>query len=144
MRHQGFSTEEIFAALIIANERRCSPPLDEDEVWRIATGIARYEPGALLPPRTLPTRQETPEQSMDYLTDLGNARRLVAQHGHNLRFCPPWKQWFVWNTRRWVHDIDGEVMRRAKATVESIYDEAISLKGDRCKELIDHAKRSRP
>jgi putative DNA primase/helicase len=140
MRHRGFTEGAIAAALLIENTQRCNPPLAEEEVLRIAASIARYEPGAFQPPRLMPTQQETPEQSIEYLTDLGNARRLVAQHGQNLRFCPLWDQWFYWNGLLWVRDVDGEVMRQAKATVESIYDEISALKGDRCKELIEHAK----
>lgn len=45
MRHAGFDEEEILAALKVANENRCDPPLDDIEVERIAASIASYEPG---------------------------------------------------------------------------------------------------
>lgn len=63
----------------------------------------------------------------EHLTDLGNARRLVRQHGHELRYCPTWRRWLVWDDKRWVVDTTGEVMRRAKATVQAIYAEAAQL-----------------
>jgi len=44
MRRVGMSQEEILAALVRANLDRCSPPLKDREVQRIATSIARYEP----------------------------------------------------------------------------------------------------
>jgi hypothetical protein len=44
MRRPGFGEEAIFAALMIENEARCDPPLDEDEVRSIARSIAGYEP----------------------------------------------------------------------------------------------------
>jgi putative DNA primase/helicase len=142
MRHRGFSQGAIIAALLMENEQRCNPPLTEEEVLGIADSITRYEPGVLLPSSAFPHRQETSERSSHYLTDLGNARRLVARHGQNLRFCHLWDQWFVWNGLLWVRDIDSAVMRRAKETVESMYDEAASLRGDQCKKLIEHAERS--
>jgi hypothetical protein len=45
MRRRGASLEELEAALLEANERRCRPPLSTDEVRRIAASVARYEPG---------------------------------------------------------------------------------------------------
>ena len=57
------------------------------------------------------------------LTDVGNGERLKAQHGADLLYCYPWKSWFVWDGRRFREDDDGEVIRRAKATATSIFDE---------------------
>jgi putative DNA primase/helicase len=42
MRNDGMSQAEIEAALLIENQRRCSPPLPEPEVKAIAASIARY------------------------------------------------------------------------------------------------------
>jgi P4 family phage/plasmid primase-like protien len=62
----------------------------------------------------------------DQPTDLGNAKRLVRQHGQDLRFCPEWGQWFVWDGRRWQPDCGNVlVMQRAKSTVQSILAEAV-------------------
>lgn len=44
MRRRGLDAEEIFAALLKVNERRCRPPLPEGEVQEIATSVSRYEP----------------------------------------------------------------------------------------------------
>ncbi len=55
-------------------------------------------------------------------TDLGNARRLVVRHGKDLRYCAS-LGWFVWDGRRWKKDETGAAMRRAKETVESVWDE---------------------
>ncbi|KAH0533500.1 hypothetical protein FGG08_007703, partial [Glutinoglossum americanum] len=48
-------------------------------------------------------------------TDLGNAERLVARHGANLRYTAAWG-WLVWDGRRWEVDGNGEVYRLAKET----------------------------
>jgi hypothetical protein len=44
MRRRGMGQSEIAAALRVTNHERCAPPLDEDEVERIAASVARYEP----------------------------------------------------------------------------------------------------
>jgi len=45
MRRYGMCQEAIESALSIENERRCVPPLNRDEVVRIALSISRYQPG---------------------------------------------------------------------------------------------------
>ncbi len=57
-------------------------------------------------------------------SDLGNARRLVAAHGQDLRHAPQLGRWLVWDGRRWSADLTGEAARRAKDSAESILDEA--------------------
>jgi putative DNA primase/helicase len=44
MRRPGMDYEEILAALLVVNERRCDPPLDEAEVETIAASVCRYAP----------------------------------------------------------------------------------------------------
>lgn len=44
LRRIGFSADEMTAALLIINTRRCTPPLSEAEVRRVAAGLERYEP----------------------------------------------------------------------------------------------------
>ena len=63
------------------------------------------------------------------LTDYGNAERLVAEHGRDLRHASG-LGWFVWDGRRWQPDADGEVLRRAKRSARTAYTEALELDGD--------------
>lgn len=35
------------------------------------------------------------------LTDAGNAERLIAVHGEDLRYVSAWGQWLAWDGRRW-------------------------------------------
>ncbi|MCI0392152.1 MAG: bifunctional DNA primase/polymerase [Acidobacteria bacterium] len=44
MRRRGMVAEEIAPALLAVNSKRCSPPLAEDEVRKIAAGVCRYAP----------------------------------------------------------------------------------------------------
>lgn len=59
-------------------------------------------------------------------TDLGNARRLVAEHGQDLRFVSEWGKWLSWDGTHWGIDLTGEVNRRAKMIADAILDEARS------------------
>jgi putative DNA primase/helicase len=61
------------------------------------------------------------------LTDLGNARRLVASHGPDMRYVPTWKSWMTWVDGHWRRDEDGAVVRMAKATVELMHTEAAQI-----------------
>lgn len=78
-----------------------------------------------------------------HLTDLGNAKRLVERHGHDIRYCTARNSWLVWGGHSWLWDESGEVERRAKETVLNLYREAADLldKKERV-ELISHARRS--
>jgi putative DNA primase/helicase len=44
MRRRGLIAAEIEPSLLVVNERRCDPPLPEDEVREVAVGVCRYEP----------------------------------------------------------------------------------------------------
>lgn len=77
------------------------------------------------------------------LTDYGNAERLVAQHGQDLRYCYPWQSWLAWDGLRWHRDADGELLRRAKETTRGIYTEARSETDEQKRQaLAKHAVRS--
>jgi putative DNA primase/helicase len=59
-----------------------------------------------------------------HLTDLGNARRLVARHGKDLRHVRSQRTFLCWDGRRWAADVTGQAERWAKDTVAALYDEA--------------------
>lgn len=63
-------------------------------------------------------------------TDLGNARRLIRLHGCALRYFSARRCWLVWRETRWIPDRTGEVIRRAKDTVESMFADAATLPED--------------
>ncbi|MCU4186620.1 hypothetical protein K6U06_19805 [Acidiferrimicrobium sp. IK] len=65
------------------------------------------------------------------MSELGNARRLVAEHGHDLRYVPEWGAWLAWDGRRWARDHTGERDRRAKAVADAILDDAHRLGDDK-------------
>lgn len=81
--------------------------------------------------------------SIENLTDLGNARRLVAMHGKDLRYCHALAKWLVWDGMRWELDGTEEITRRMKQVVDTMYVEA-SLQSSRTdrERLEGHARRS--
>lgn len=126
LRARGFSDDALLGTAEARNGD-CEVPLDQVEVESLVRSVSRYPTGKI--------RYD--------LTDLGNARRLVAQHGEDLRYCFPWSCWLVWDGRVWRKDETGEVMRLAKSTVSSIYVEASQETDDaRRRELGRHATTS--
>ena len=61
------------------------------------------------------------------LTEYGNAQRLVEWHQDDLHYNYRWKKWLVWLEGYWSTNHQGEVMRRAKATVKQMYHDAGDL-----------------
>ena len=63
------------------------------------------------------------------LTDLGNAERLVAAHGRDIRYVPG-LGWIVWDGRRWARDDTGALLRLAKRTARAILHDAGNCEDD--------------
>tara|TARA_R100001510_G_scaffold48444_1_gene46235 strand:+ start:2654 stop:5110 length:2457 start_codon:yes stop_codon:yes gene_type:complete len=77
------------------------------------------------------------------LTDLGNAKRLVKVWQNELLYCPTHGSWYIFRDSHWERDMDGEVNRRAKAVVSTIFDEAAAAPGKAQRSAIRrHALRS--
>ena len=58
------------------------------------------------------------------MTETGNARRLAALHGADLRYVFGGDGWHVWDGRRWAVDGTEEHLRRAKATAQAVAEAA--------------------
>lgn len=82
------------------------------------------------------------------MTDLGNAERLVAYHGDEIRWDAARKVWRVWDGRRWAVDDALEVNRRAADTARRIRQEAAAAPASNCngrdlgRDLFSHAVKS--
>jgi len=59
----------------------------------------------------------------EFLTDMGNGRRLARLYGQDLRWTYE-LGWLHWDGRAWTRDLTGEVMRRAKSVALGFYDDA--------------------
>jgi len=155
MRHFGIGKEIIHEALARMNAEQCVPPLEDDEVYRIADSANwKPEPSPAIrkskatngthpdeKPAVDPETGEVLESRA--LTDYGNAERLVQYHGEDLRFCHPFGKWLAWDGGRWQIDNTAEVIRRAKQTARRVYQEAADTSDPaQAKELAKHAIRS--
>jgi putative DNA primase/helicase len=124
---------DVIAAVIEAHQVGGTPA-----ARRAFDALARQDPALarLVAGDPVPVQTATPE----YLTDLGNARRLVRLHGHDLRYVRAWG-WLRWDGRRWERDETGEVVRRAKAVALGYYDDA-QTEQDRAKAAMQDAQRA--
>ncbi len=77
-----------------------------------------------------PKSTENPASLGLLCTDLGNAKRLVAWYGDRLRYVVAEKQWFVYDSKRWIPDERELALEFAKETVIRIYGEAEGIEDD--------------
>ena len=80
--------------------------------------------------------QEDPKSTL-HLTELGNAKRLVQEHGKDIRFVAEWKDWVFWDGQRWKRDTNGAVPRKARSTIEKIRQAAACQKDLQAKERLE-------
>lgn len=129
MRRRDASPKAILATLRIENALRVRPPLTDAQLQKIAKSIGSKD-SAL---------------EDENMTDLGNARRFVAQHHERLRCIGGSSRnpWYVYTGTHWEPDKMGEAMRLAKETVRSIHNEAHAMKDEEKRDaLLAHAFKS--
>lgn len=90
MRNRGFSQDAIEAALLRENTVRCTPPLDEDEVVRIAKSVSRYEPGSTRGNSSIVHQQLDFDEPLFSIDACRAANYLAAE--------PPPIKWLLVNT----------------------------------------------
>jgi putative DNA primase/helicase len=77
----------------------------------------------------LEIREDEPTGSDgENLTDLGNCRRLVKDHGEKIRYCHESKRWYRFNRKCWKIDTNGAIERLAKKTVRKLSEQAARCK----------------
>jgi P4 family phage/plasmid primase-like protien len=76
------------------------------------------------------------------LTDVGNAQRFVALHGHSMRFDNARRVWYAFNGSQWSEGANAEVTQLAISTVKAMYVEAAKQSDDGRSGLVKHALRS--
>jgi len=77
------------------------------------------------------------------LTDLGNAERLIARHGADLRYDVDSGVWLAWTGKLWQPDVTGRVDRLAREVVRGLYDLLKDCTDSRERDdLYGHIKRS--
>lgn len=98
--------------------------------WLRAHGTADAEARLAALPALEPdaTAAATPDsaQGLAEGADLWMRDRLIAAHGHGLRFVEGWG-WLSWSGVRWRRDAQAEAQRAAEATARALFDEAMAL-----------------
>jgi putative DNA primase/helicase len=113
LRARGLGVESILHVLEIENAK-CVPPLEQNELAKIAGSIARYAPNA----------------KAYNLTDLGNGLRFVGLQGEHVRYCTPWGKWLLWDGTRWRIDETEEVEKLAVCVVRDLLSQAAACASD--------------
>lgn len=64
-------------------------------------------------------------------SDVGNAERLMAIYGKNIRYNPSCKRWMLWSSKHWELDFVGKIEGLARKVLRKfqVEGEAISLEG---------------
>ena len=62
--------------------------------------------------------------------DHGNAERLIAMYGEDLKYCHGFKKWLVWDGVRWAVDDTDQARRLAKMTMLEFLKQAIDRGAD--------------
>jgi len=103
LRQRGLSEDVIEHTLLSVNAAQCDPPLDDEEVRRIARSVGRYP--APNPPEG--------ELSRDY----GHAAVLAGLFANRYRWAVHHGCWMLFDGRRWATATEEEV---AKAAADSL------------------------
>ena len=76
-------------------------------------------------------------------TDVGNAERLVALYGSEIRFCLEMEKWLVWDDRRWVVNDSRNVKRLFKKTIREMHQQATDISDQGARQVAEkHARQS--
>jgi putative DNA primase/helicase len=143
----GCAEKNLFNVIDYMGTNLCIPSIDHNEINSIVNSAMKYEDQQAAKSTANQNEYYTPdanflekkEKPLFNRTDLGNAKRLIYRHGDDLRYCYAYGCWFVWDGRRWRTDETGEIERRSKETVLSIYQEAIESTEDQRIALNKHA-----
>ena len=95
-----------------------------ENVGRIGLGGKAHEPAAPSTNGTAHHEDTVSTPGKRPTTDLGNAERFVDRCGGQVRYCPAFSAYIVWDGRRWEVDQVGRAMTLAKKAARSTYAEA--------------------
>jgi putative DNA primase/helicase len=65
-----------------------------------------------------------------HFADTGNAERLIALNGADLRYCFAFKKWLLWNGTRWTLDDTGQALKLAKRAMVEFLRQATETNND--------------
>jgi putative DNA primase/helicase len=124
MRHRGCNADEIYAALLKLSER-FETPVPAENLKRIAESVE-----GLYPPAATVSSGSAPDLLAFLFNDHGNAERLIALHGEDLRYCHSFKKWLTWDGRRWAVDVTDQSRRLVKGTMLEFLRQGIETRNE--------------
>ena len=132
-RAKGDNEQQIFDKLkvdILRLDQDASKPYTDDDLYRIAKSISRYEPG----------QGDAKEY---HYTDMGNTDRMLTRLNDKVRYSATRKMWLHWTNKAWEWNGGTFIHYLAKETVKSIYREAGEIEDDAQRQgLAKHALKS--
>lgn len=115
----------------------------KEELLEFVEGNAvKWTPGCVIAPFGAYNETSSTPTSGFPLTDPGNAERLIAAHGTDIRYNKDSGKWLVWNQRYWQPDHTGQVDRLAREVVRAMYDEIRDLAPRDAQNLFKHIQKS--
>jgi putative DNA primase/helicase len=99
------------------------------------------EPAVSVENEVPPPEEPRPNLLAYMLNDHGNALRLKAAYGDQLRYCPTSKKFLIWDSRRWAPDDTRQVVQLARSTLREFVRQA-EAKGDAWKDAAKFARGS--
>lgn len=82
------------------------------------------------PPQRDNKRKRVEGDINDTNTDAANGGHFAFMHGGHLRYVADVQKWIIWDARRWTYAVEGDLLRAAKQTAESLLVHAVRLKGE--------------
>ncbi len=71
------------------------------------------------------TESEKPNLLSYLNNDNGNAERLIALYGRDLRYCHAFRKWLVWDGKRWAVDETDQARKMAKRAMLELMHQAV-------------------
>ncbi len=133
LRRMGFTPDEIFAALEVVNQNRCSEPKPLKSIRQIADSMENYAPDArsMNLASAKPGRDsETPDLLSQHFSDYGNAQRVIALHGEQMRYSHIAENWLNWEGTHWLIDDGGRARWRSQHTIVEFGKQAMSTRNE--------------
>lgn len=88
-----------------------------------------------------PFKELLKDGPMYHLSDWGNAERLTKIHGEKIRYCHPFKRWYIWAGGQWNFDTTGLLKKFCKDVVKELLAEAIKApNSDARKKLVNFSQ----
>ena len=60
-------------------------------------------------------------------SDVGNAERLQAMYGKNIRYNPIHKKWLIWSGKHWEIDAEGKIEEKARKVIKTLQQQGNNL-----------------